>query len=320
MLSSIWMHPCCVADFIFRQCRASVGGVQLSGWNGWNKRPACTSVQMFLFFFIDYFNSFSNWHRGHLWLVHKQSSFHIHLPVAHRQEKRGLPFLPPLDTGDQMVCLQRSLVASCYILQCGLIWQLSEQFCCLDDRATGKIAHGLISSLIQCTANISDKDIWRREVHSSGLSSLEPEPCSLDRFRQHAHFDKQRMQCLYAGRQAGRQTHKQHTPCALVQTQMINLCRTTNILPSHFAPNSFPVCHNVYTCNNTHCFMLVTYFITLFVSRPQHCMPDVCCNVSGRKQLHLGHPVYGRTNQWEIVFHLQSIWDGQNQPDVPGFC
>lgn len=120
---------------------------------------------------------------------------------------------------------------------------------------------------------------------------------------------------MFVCRQAGR-----HTRCALVQTQMINLCRTTNILPSHFAPNSFPVCHNVYTCNNTHCFMPVTYFITLFVSRPQHCMPDVCCNVSGRKQLHLGHPVYGRTNQWEIVFHLQSIWDGQNQPDVPGFC
>lgn len=110
-----------------------------------------------------------------------------------------------------MVCLQRSPVASCYTLQCGLIRQLSEQFCCLEDRATGKIALGLISSLIQCTANISDKDIWWREVHSSRLSSLEPEPCSLDCFRQHAHFDKQCMQCLYAGRQAGRQAHKQHT-------------------------------------------------------------------------------------------------------------
>lgn len=92
-----------------------------------------------------------------------------------------------LDAGDQMVCLRMSLVASCYIWQCGLIWQVSVQFCSLQEGATGKIALGLISSLIRRTANISDKDIWWREVHSSRLASLEPELFSLDCFRQHAH-------------------------------------------------------------------------------------------------------------------------------------
>lgn len=71
-----------------------------------------------------------------------------------------------------------------------------------------KIAFGLISSLIRCTANISDKDIWWREVHNSRLPSLLPEMFSLDSFRQHAHLDKLRMRCLHAGcRKAGRHKH-----------------------------------------------------------------------------------------------------------------
>lgn len=160
-----------------------------------------------------------------------------------------------------MVCLQMSLVASCYILQCGLIWQVSVQFCCLEDGATGKIALGLISSLIQCTANIFDKDIWWREVHSSRLPSLKPEPCSLDCFRQHAHLDKQCMQCSYAGGQTHKQAHTgTHRESALAQIQtqrqVINLCRTTNILPLQFS-HFFTKHHNVYTYNSTHCFMLV---------------------------------------------------------------
>lgn len=53
---------------------------------------------------------------------------------------------------------------------------ISTIFCSLQEGATGEIALGLISSLIRRTANIFDKDIWWREVHSSRLPSLEPEP------------------------------------------------------------------------------------------------------------------------------------------------
>lgn len=84
---------------------------------------------------------------------------------------------------------------------------ISTIFVAFKTEQLGKIALGLISSLIQCTANIFDKDIWWGEVHSSRLPSLEPEPCSLDCFRQHAHLDKQCMQCSHTGRQAERNTH-----------------------------------------------------------------------------------------------------------------
>lgn len=47
-----------------------------------------------------------------------------------------------------------------------------------------------------------------RGAHSSSrLPSPEPEPCSLDCFRQHAHLDKQCMQCSHGGRQASRKEH-----------------------------------------------------------------------------------------------------------------
>ena len=60
----------------------------------------------------------------------------------------------------------------------------------------------------------------------------------------------------------------------------------------------------------------------VFFSRPQHCMPDVGCYMSGRKQqccletppqspcLQLNQSARNR------VFHLQSIWNWGNQPDV----
>lgn len=155
-----------------------------------------------------------------------------------------------------MVCLRMSLVASCYIWQCGLIWQVLVQFCCCQEGATGKIALGLISSLIRCTANIFDKDIWRREVHSSRLPSLKPEPFSLDCFRQHADLDKQ---CMFACRQAGR-----HTRCFSFSTDTEASAKS---LQNHkyssltvFSQEPFLFSqkhHNVYKYNSTHCFMLV---------------------------------------------------------------
>lgn len=155
-----------------------------------------------------------------------------------------------------MVCQRMSLVASCYIWQCGLIWQVSVQFFCLQEGATGKTALGLISSLIRRTANISDKDIWWREVHSSRLASLKPELFSLDCFRQYAHLDKQCMQCLHAGRQRG-------ICClALTQTQrqVINLCKATNIHPVLYLPRRFSFLaklHNVYNYKTAHYDMWV---------------------------------------------------------------
>lgn len=106
-----------------------------------------------------------------------------------------------------------------------------------------ELALGLISSLTRCTANISDKDIWWREVHSGSGSRLpgpELELCSLDCFRQRAHLDKHCMQCLHAGRvRVG----------GLAQTrrQVINLCRT-------FEKHS-----KLSTYNSSHGLMLVCY-------------------------------------------------------------
>lgn len=200
-----------------------------------------------------------------------------------------------------MVCLERSLVASCYILQCGLIWQQSEQFCCLEDRATGKNS----TWIDFIPHSVHSKYFWQRhmaerEVHSSRLSSLEPEPCSLDCFRQHAHFDKQCMQCSYAGRQEGGQAHKQThtrslTHCALVQTQrqMINLCRTTSILPSHSFQSVI-----MFTRIIQHIASSWWIFIKLFC--PDHStacqMFAAACqggSSSATLKLHLGHPVSG---------------------------
>lgn len=56
-------------------------------------------------------------------------------------------------------------------------------------------------------ANMFDKDIWCREVHSSMLPSLKPEPFSLDCRRQHVHLDKQCMQYSHAGMLACWQAH-----------------------------------------------------------------------------------------------------------------
>lgn len=62
--------------------------------------------------------------------------------------------------------------------------------------------------------------------------------------------------------------------------------------------------------------------VKLFVSRPQHCTPYVGCNMSGRKsQCCLETPPQSPCLQLNQslrnrVFHLQSIWNWGNQPDV----
>lgn len=154
-----------------------------------------------------------------------------------------------------MVCRRMSLVASCYIWQCGPIWQASVQFCCLQDGATGKIALGLISSLIRRTANIFDKDIWRREVHSSRLPSLKPEPFSLDCLRQHAHLDKQCMHHPHACR---------HTRCsgsnpdAEASDKSLQSHKYSSLTVFSQEPFIFlPKRPSVYKYNSTHCFMLL---------------------------------------------------------------
>lgn len=91
-----------------------------------------------------------------------------------------------------MARLRLSLLAD------GQIWQLLELFRRLREEAVGegkKAELGLISSLVQHTANVSDEDIWWRGTHSS----LQPRPCSPDCFRQRAHVVKQRMQRWHAG-------------------------------------------------------------------------------------------------------------------------
>lgn len=92
---------------------------------------------------------------------------------------------------------------------------------CFYNRATEKAALGLISSLIRRMVKISDKDIWRREMHNSRWSRLQSEMFSLDCFGQHAPSDEQCMQRSQAG---GR------TDSAQTQTQQkaMNLCCNAN--------------------------------------------------------------------------------------------
>lgn len=236
---------------------------------------------------MDHLNTSPNWHIAHIfdWSITPRQFSHLSLPVAnwHRRKDSAISFFFPkrlLDTRDQMVCLRMSLVASCYVWQCGLIWQLSVFFfSCLQEEATGKIALGLISSLIQRTANISDKDIWWREVHSSRLPSLKAEPFSL-RFRQHVRAMYAMCACRQpTGRQAGAHCFSSSTQ---TQRQMINLCRTTNIPPNKILLRDlffFQKPHNVYKCNSARRSILVLLnhihraFIKskLLISRPQHC-------------------------------------------------
>lgn len=133
---------------------------------------------------------------------------------------------------------------------------------------------GLISSLIQCTTNIFDKDIWWREVHSSRLPSLEPEPCSLDCFRQHAHLDKQCMQCSQTGRLTqteGKLWLKQ------AQRQVINLCRTTKYSSLIVFSQGPFIFHKASSC------LHIQFNILLHAGVLQSHEPEVCCSVSGGK-------------------------------------
>lgn len=134
------------------------------------------------------------------------------------------------------------------------------------------------------------------------------------------------MQCSHAGRHTHRfgsntgteasdkppQSHKYHSLIVLSLEPLI-----------------FSQSNSVYIYDSTHCFMLLLLNHIhqptqshVFFSRPQHCMPDVGCYMSGRKQqccletppqspcLQLNQSARNR------VFHLQSIWNWGNQPDV----
>lgn len=65
----------------------------------------------------------------------------------------------------------------------------------------------------------------------------------------------------------------------------LTLCRTTNILPSHFPPENLSFWHiMLFTRIIRHvsrCRCVI--FIKLYVSGPKRCTPDVCCSMSGRK-------------------------------------
>lgn len=166
---------------------------------------------------MEHLNIFPNWHIAFIfeWSITAAESFsHPFLPVANCDRKKRIQPFHFFSLNDYWTPETRWSVCECHrrpvvtFDNFGLSGKYQYNFCHLQEGATGeKIAFGLISSLIRCTANISDKDIWWREVHNSRLPSLLPEMFSLYSFRQHAHLDKLRMRCLHAGRQAGTNTH-----------------------------------------------------------------------------------------------------------------
>lgn len=65
------------------------------------------------------------------------------------------------------------------------------------------------------------------------------------------------------------------------------------------------------------CWCIV--FIKIFCLQPINQRFAATCqggSSNAALKLHLSHPVFGCTHLREIVFHLQSIWDWENQPDV----
>lgn len=167
---------------------------------------------------MEHLNIFPNWHIAFIfeWSITAAESFsHPFLPVANCDRKKRIQPFHFFSLNDYWTPETRWSVCECHrrpvvtFDNFGLSGKYQYNFCHLQEGATGeKIVFGLISSLIRCTANISDKDIWWRKVHNSRLPSLLPEMFSLYSFRQHGHLDKLRMRCLHAGcRKAGRHKH-----------------------------------------------------------------------------------------------------------------
>lgn len=171
---------------------------------------------------------------------------------------------------------------------------ISTIFVAFKTEQLGKIALGLISSLIQCTANIFDKDIWWGEVHSSRLPSLEPELCSLDCFRQHAHLDKQCMQCSHTGKQAGRQAernthmHKQRECLAITQIAVISAPPQTFFLYGFpfFSPQSEAIA-------SFWCILYLSKYLSSHHRNACQMFATTCQGGSSNPAsiLHLSHPV-----------------------------
>lgn len=266
---------------------------------------------------MDHLNTSPNWHIAHIfdWSITPQQFSHLSLPVAnwHRRKDSAISFFFPkrlLDTRDQMVCLRMSLVASCYVWQCGLIWQLSVLFFLPSRRSNWENSTWI--DFIPHSAH--SKYFWQRHMveRSAQQQAAQPQGWAVFTSFQETRASNVCNVCMQAGdrQQAGRRAGGAHCFSSSTQTQrqMINLCRTTNIPPNKILlrPFFFMKPHNVYKCNSARCSILViksyssslhkiktTYLQTTTLHWKVHCEGG---SSNAASKFHLSHPVFRWTN------------------------
>lgn len=127
---------------------------------------------------MEHLNIFPNWHIAFIfeWSITAAESFsHPFLPVANCDRKKRIQPFHFFSLNDYWTPETRWSVCECHrrpvvtFDNFGLSGKYQYNFCHLQEGATGeKIAFGLISSLIRCTANISDKTYGGEKCTTAG--------------------------------------------------------------------------------------------------------------------------------------------------------
>lgn len=158
-----------------------------------------------------------------------------------------------------MVCLRMSLVASCYIWQCGLIWQVSSTISLPSRKSNWE--NSTWTDFIPHSAH--SKYFWQRHMveRSAQQQAAQPQAWAVFTwlFQATCTF-RQAMYAIFTCRQAGRPSHTLLWLKHRHRGKWEISAEPQIFLPYSIRPNAlhfFPKHHNVYKYNSIHCFRLL---------------------------------------------------------------